>query len=185
MDNKIGIVTVYGENNYGNKLQNYACVKLYESLGYSVDTLCVTQSRLCLKGTDKLKKNLKRCLCFFPSYNYLKRQFLKEKKFVDFSEKYLNITQKYTTSTIKQQNVNCYSVLSIGSDQVWNDTDFNEDDFNYYTLNRLSAKRIITLSASMGKKKLQQKTNLNLRLHLKNIIRFRVEKVKVLRILKN
>lgn len=26
---KIGIVTIYGNNNYGNKLQNYAIEKIY------------------------------------------------------------------------------------------------------------------------------------------------------------
>ena len=36
---KIGIVTIYGNNNYGNKLQNYAIEKIYINHGFTVKTI--------------------------------------------------------------------------------------------------------------------------------------------------
>ena len=36
---KVGIVTLYGNSNFGNKLQNYAIQKKVSSLGFDVVTL--------------------------------------------------------------------------------------------------------------------------------------------------
>ena len=38
---KIGILTLNGYHNYGNRLQNYALQKVLESLGFDVDTIIV------------------------------------------------------------------------------------------------------------------------------------------------
>ena len=38
---KAGIITIYDLLNYGNRLQNYAVTKIFEDLGYEVDTLLI------------------------------------------------------------------------------------------------------------------------------------------------
>ena len=43
--NKIGIITIVDNNNYGNRLQNYAVVKVYEKFGFSADTLILNPRR--------------------------------------------------------------------------------------------------------------------------------------------
>ena len=42
---KIGIVTLYGNTNYGNRLQNYADQEILKQRGYEVETL------VCKKNT--------------------------------------------------------------------------------------------------------------------------------------
>ena len=36
---KIGIITLYGEVNYGNRLQNYAVCRFFQNQGHFVQTL--------------------------------------------------------------------------------------------------------------------------------------------------
>ena len=151
MKKKIGIITVYGENNFGNKLQNYASVKIYEELGLEVNTLRVIQSRMIMSKKEKIKVNLKKIARYFPGYGYLNNQFLKEDKFKQFSNERLNITELYNTSTINTNLLEQYEYLSVGSDQVWNDTDFNEDDMKYFSLFNVKNSKIIALSPSLGK----------------------------------
>ena len=42
---KIGIITIVDNNNYGNRLQNYAVHKVYGELGYSCETLQLNQRK--------------------------------------------------------------------------------------------------------------------------------------------
>ena len=44
---KIGVVTLYGNNNIGNKLQTYAVMQLYRSLGYDVTLLNTVMKLRC------------------------------------------------------------------------------------------------------------------------------------------
>lgn len=39
---KIGIVTLIGYDNYGNRLQNYAIQETVKTLGYNAETLVIT-----------------------------------------------------------------------------------------------------------------------------------------------
>lgn len=151
MKNKIGIVTVYGENNFGNKLQNYASVKLYSNLGFEVETLKVTQSRMVLGKKDRIKCSIKKIIKYIPKYNYLNYQLLKEKKFRKFSERELNLVGNYNTKSINKDILEKYNYLSVGSDQVWNDTDFDTNDMNYFSLLDIKTPKIIALSPSLGK----------------------------------
>ena len=50
---KIGIITLNGEFNYGNRLQNFALQKVLESDHVQVDTIVIKKSR-----GEKLKKDL-------------------------------------------------------------------------------------------------------------------------------
>ncbi|NMA84110.1 MAG: hypothetical protein GX962_09640, partial [Epulopiscium sp.] len=42
---KVGIVTLHGYHNYGNKLQNYALQKVLNDLNYLADTLILNKHR--------------------------------------------------------------------------------------------------------------------------------------------
>ena len=42
---RIGVVTLPGRFNYGNRLQNYASVKIYEELGFQADSLILDDYR--------------------------------------------------------------------------------------------------------------------------------------------
>lgn len=151
MNDKIGIITVYGENNYGNKLQNYASIKIFENLGYNPETIRVFQSRMNLSTKENVKMFIKKIISNLPQKKYLKYQYIKEEKFINFSKRYLNITERFSTSNIPIQFLDKYNYLSVGSDQVWNDTDFNTYDLEYFLLQGVENTRKIALSPSFGK----------------------------------
>lgn len=50
---KIGIITLNGEFNYGNRLQNFALQKVLQSYNVQADTIVIKTNKL-----DKLKKDL-------------------------------------------------------------------------------------------------------------------------------
>ena len=52
---KIGIITLYGEFNYGNRLQNYALQRTLELLGYKAVTLVVDSKTNIMKKYKKEK----------------------------------------------------------------------------------------------------------------------------------
>lgn len=168
MENKVGIVTVYGENNFGNKLQNYASVKLYNKLGLKVDTLKVTQSRMTLSRKESIKIKLKKIIKNLPKYKYLNYQLSKEEKFKAFSKANLYTTVDYNTESINKNILEGYKYLSVGSDQVWNDTDFNQNDMKYFSLLDIKSPKIIALAPSLGKTSLFKKNEEILKAALQN-----------------
>jgi deoxyxylulose-5-phosphate synthase len=84
---KIGLVTLYGNNNYGNRLQNFALEKIIRSLDFECETIVFLN-----KNNKSLKSNyiyFKKLLKQFIS----KSLFLKLKKqmsFKIFSKTFLN-----------------------------------------------------------------------------------------------
>ncbi|WAT23980.1 polysaccharide pyruvyl transferase family protein [Aerococcus urinaeequi] len=134
MRDRIGIVTLHGYNNYGNKLQNYALKVTLEKLQFEVDTTVIEEKNVQRKREhDLIVKKMIRSPKEFPSIvsKLLKRKatsnqskskyaILREEMFKDFSNKYLNeiffsLENGEDTSKIKG-----YSYFVTGSDQVWN-----------------------------------------------------------------
>ncbi|WP_373269940.1 polysaccharide pyruvyl transferase family protein [Mediterraneibacter gnavus] len=108
---KIGIVTLYCNNNYGNKLQNYATKKILTKLGFECDTLvCRGINYPNRKGQlvgifiNILKKDTK----------LDKIEKRREKKFKKYNKDNLSIKYIYK-SKLKR-----YYYIIIGSDQTWN-----------------------------------------------------------------
>lgn len=131
---KIGIITLNGEFNYGNRLQNFALQKVLQSYNVQADTIVIKTNKL-----DKLKKDLwiggihgisdlnqmlkKNFSKMTPSSierrkNYKAMQAAKWGIIGRFSQKNINtlkVEKKYLTHL--QQH---YDLFIVGSDQVWN-----------------------------------------------------------------
>ena len=110
MKKKIGIVTINDNNNYGNRLQNYATQSYLEKLGFVTETL-----------KNKEPYNEKRKFIVRLLKNRLKKnnQILSGRKncFEDFNKNIKFSTNNITAfSNIK----NKYDYFVVGSDQVWN-----------------------------------------------------------------
>lgn len=99
---KVYICTLYGNENFGNKLQNYALQTKLEELGFNVKTI-KTEEIKCRMFRD-FKNIIK---FFFPQYH---KSIARYNLFLKFNKKYLKYTNK--------KNDADYYV--IGSDQVWN-----------------------------------------------------------------
>ena len=97
---KIGIITLNGNNNFGNKLQNYALKKVIEKLKFNVETLWFNDEY------DAKKMLLKKILFYNKKY---RREILFDK----FTKKYLN------RKIFLGKHDEDFKFI-VGSDQVWN-----------------------------------------------------------------
>ena len=145
---KIGIITLQGEDNFGNVLQNYAVQTVVESYGYQVCTLdnktdqgfFITMEReypfvkkLKIKyilNYMKEKLNFQNVndlnpILFFSNYkkSMLAKQLenVRHEKFSECKIKYNHYTNKSINAKwFYKSNYDEYFALITGSDQVWN-----------------------------------------------------------------
>ena len=138
---KIGIITINDNDNYGNRLQNYAtqevmkmidCVPetfLYKVRPYNKDCKILQKIKLCLK---KYSKNMKRKRLY---------NFMRFNKNITFS---YDIDKKGIYN-IKQDE---YDYFITGSDQVWNATQGRLTDVDL--LSFANGNKRISFAASFG-----------------------------------
>ena len=109
----IGIVTIFGEWNYGNRLQNYALQTVIEFLGNTCSTIVVDQN-----GESDIHRRLAMAVCHAVKKNsYLRRK--RCYNFYKFNEKYIN-QNHYTASSLPLVANDTFDYVVCGSDQVWN-----------------------------------------------------------------
>ena len=117
---KVSIVSLFGEFNYGNRLQNYAAQEVLRSMGLQTQSIYIQSSRS--KTIDILKR-----LCFGKPLCYLFRnssrfiRFKRQQVFREFNRKHITLK---AYSSVKE--IEDWDFFVVGSDQVWNlkyDTD--------------------------------------------------------------
>lgn len=115
---KIGIITLYGNDNYGNKLQNLAVQVVCEELGYSTVTIKNAY------GLNNKYTGIKRIKKYFGYvYHSFKKFVLCNKKRLRNFKKFnknINYTKKLFT-IYNISNLKCEYYI-VGSDQVWKPT---------------------------------------------------------------
>src|SRR5690625_3222498 len=130
---KIGIITLNGYHNYGNRLQNYALQTTLERMGFVADTLVGKDNNQVKKQNvsymNRILKIMKQPLSnTMESVNrkikniiYKNRINLREEIFKDFSDKYINeCSYMITNDAIPEGMAEEYNFFIVGSDQVWN-----------------------------------------------------------------
>lgn len=138
---KVGIVTIYDINNFGNRLQAYALNKFISNLGYNCEQI---KSNGKVGLLYKIKYNIKKELDLFLHKSVRKRKynFKKFNKNIKFSKFF--IRNNHVSSKINEE----YSYFVVGSDQVWNPYFAG---FDYYYLNFVNdKKKVISYAASVG-----------------------------------
>lgn len=137
---KVGILTINDDNNYGNRLQNYAVQEILKKLNLEVETI--------INRTGKKKKRIKKIIKYVlnmknqrqisKKYHYMK-EFNKN---IVFSK--CEINKDKIPSNLGEQ----YDYFFTGSDQVWNPTwgRMSEIDF----LRFASKEKRNSISASFG-----------------------------------
>lgn len=129
---KVGIITLNGHFNYGNRLQNYALqvflskfVNEVDSIWYDKDIYLPTQS---LRKKIFTKKYLKFIIKYIINWaevrtkqkkleKYYGMECVREYNIKKFSDRYINI--KYNCE-ITEDFGKKYDYFIVGSDQVWN-----------------------------------------------------------------
>ena len=144
---KIGIITINDNDNYGNRLQNYAIQNVLEKNKVKSITL---------KNNPILNYNnlfLLRLLKFILKKKKI-RQIDRYKKFIEFN-KNIKFSKRYITPFSKLDNE--YDYFITGSDQVWNPTWGSLSDVELLEFT-IPEKRI-SFSASFGISSLPEQYN--------------------------
>lgn len=131
---KVGIITIYDEDNYGNRLQNYAVQEILVSLGFDVETI----------------KNVN----IIEEFNLLEevKKVLPERRerFLDFNNSNMKISDDVIIHDSIPKNFHeNYDYFVIGSDQIWNH-EFPERFSNFSFAEFAPTEKRIALSASFG-----------------------------------
>lgn len=169
---KIGIITLNGNRNYGNKLQNYALQKFLKGLSdkIDVDTIWYTKDNYILNKKVMTLRNLRRFI--FNRHNY-RRYFLKniyandvvrEYNIKKFNDKFISTIYDYE---IKPDLNERYDYFIAGSDQIWN---FNYLNLDNEFLQFADKNKRIAYAASFGLNKVIDK--------YKNIVKEGVNNIK-------
>ena len=146
---KIGIVTLNGNYNLGNRLQNYALQKVVESLDYQVETLVIKPNSNLNDKTTKKIYIIEIIIRVIKIISLKDKYFLRKKRtkiFKEFTKRYINENQIFF------ENVNFYRDNYIcfiaGSDQIWNPF-YNQLDSRYF-LQFAKINKRISYAASFG-----------------------------------
>ena len=152
---KICIVTLYGNNNYGNKLQNYALQEKLKSYNYEVETVVNNPKYESWKKRtfinyikfpfSLIKKNIHNLkMLMYQNIEEDRETFFKQ-----FNKDYI----KYTDFEIDRYNVpkdlkEKYDFFVIGSDQIWNPYSGMVSEKDFCTFANKS--KVLSYAASFG-----------------------------------
>ncbi len=153
---KVGIITINDNNNYGNRLQNYAVQEVLKKINVEPITLKNEPAT-----NTKNKYLLRKIKSFFNRGSYSKIIERKE-CFEDFN-KNINFSSKKITPYSK---LNEYDYFVVGSDQVWNPNFGRLRDVDL--LEFAESRKKISFSASFGVSKLSEEYNSKLKKDLKD-----------------
>lgn len=168
---KVGIITIYDNDNYGNKLQNYATQEIIKS--YNQFDVCTIKNKdINVNIYSKFKSSIKKIIkfCFKPIIkkirpqtkfehdSYLSKMLKKQRKksFEEF-DKLIKKTKKFEYIQKPRKKLNSeYDYFVVGSDQVWNPS-FNKPTNEIkplYLLSFADNNKKISFAASFGISKL-------------------------------
>lgn len=148
MNHKIGIITLNGDFNYGNRLQLYATHSIYSSLDYFAEALVPPcrisrSSRFAEHVKNTVKKMFGRPVYIPPEQLMAPDRLEAFKTFSSLIPK--RIISDNEISYLKSQ----YDFFSVGSDQVWNPYYFDRLE-DWYFLQFARPEQRIALSPSIG-----------------------------------
>ena len=116
---KIGLITINDNNNYGNRLQNYATQEFFHK-NYNIDVYTIKNSILLNKNHKDFKYFIKYIvaniilLCEKISMSKRQQYFNKFNKKIKYNNFIINWYRNYKKVS------NSYDAFLVGSDQVWN-----------------------------------------------------------------
>jgi len=178
---RIGIITLSGDFNYGNRLQNFALQKVLKEQNLIVDTINIHNSKKkkyhkeFLVGYFQGKKDLIYIIkkiskkltiqSFIRRRKYNKMIIEKQKKIVPFSNENIssiNINRK-DLNNLNQK----YDLFVAGSDQIWNPNIIEFEHVNF--LSFCPKEKRYSYAASFGVSNLPE-TPINLKNHFKKYL---------------
>lgn len=141
---KIGIITLSANENFGNKLQNYALSEFINTRfdGYKCETIWVENAFLS-NNIKSLLKMLRRKIALSPI------KYKREKIFKKFDRNYIKYCNKKIIYKSDFKNIlDRFDYFIVGSDQVWNYKFMN--NYEVFLLSSVKKDRKISYAASFG-----------------------------------
>lgn len=143
---KIGIITIIDNNNYGNRLQNYAMQEILKKTNIEIETINneplfnnkVSQKNNFINRLRYIKRNIRLLINRRTTIKERYKRFCEFNKNIAITKKIFNINRKY----------NNYNYIVMGSDQVWNPTFERLSDFDLGNFNTTAKK--VSYAASFG-----------------------------------
>lgn len=152
---KIAIITLYDDNNIGNKLQNFAVQEILLNRGYEVRTIVGE-----LEGQDnknyilQIKRYIARIIAVLGwgkgKYKRYALDVKRRNRFKRFSEKYLLLGEKINIFNLPNTLSQTYDCFVVGSDQVWHNWTGSEQELYYFFLQFTDKKKRICIAPSFG-----------------------------------
>ena len=137
------VITINDNNNYGNRLQNYALFR-YLNINFN-NTQSLWHKIVHLSKYAKLKNSIK----FILNWKDYRYYFARSSNIKKFTDKYFDM--HYNDAPSSALNIS-YSHFIVGSDQVWNPLFWAdvEKEYNTYFLRFAEEKKRIAYAASFG-----------------------------------
>lgn len=161
---KIAVITRHAISNYGSLLQAYATQTILEKLGYECEIIDYVRDnenyfnheKTLLKRKPDWNQNLiKRTI-----YLFLRQpeSILSGKMFETEREKYLKLTDRYTSLAQLKNKCPIADIFMTGSDQVWGPTEDGTYDPAYCLSFVNGSQKKISYAASFGRSNVEDST---------------------------
>lgn len=148
MKHIVGIITLNGYFNYGNRLQNYALQEAIKTLNFKCET--IINKTYIPKKENNIKKDVKTKIINFSKkssaekieiinnkiHKKQRNKMIKNRTetFERFSKQYINETNfNIKLGSVDNNYMDKYSYFISGSDQVWNPNDVTVSEINFMT----------------------------------------------------
>lgn len=147
---KIAIITLCGNINYGNKLQNLALQESLKGRGFFVETIWNDDSNS-RTFKETIASNITKIKKIFKfKKNIYKLEKERKNKFVNFNNKYLNYSKMRISKNKENYKIaKFYDYFFVGSDQVWNYNDPTFSDIYFLEFSQEKNKNF-SYAASFG-----------------------------------
>lgn len=161
---KVGIITLYGNFNYGNRLQNYAVQKIITDLGFQA----VTYTCEPIEKKIGRKKYIKWRIHELTNYRLKKNRdrwkirLGRYYAFQDFTKKYIPTIHINSLDGLTDKA----DYFVIGSDQVWNPIWYQNLDKDLFLLTFARSEQKICFAPSFGSDHLPTEWETWFRVHL-------------------
>ena len=149
MKANIGIVTLSGMFNYGNRMQAYATSNIYSQLGFRPFLLEINRG---LSPIDNIKLAVHKLL----GHKIDDPDSLMTKDRKDAFRRFNRLVETVQVSSTNDPYISALEYLSVGSDQVWNPY-FMSSYEDWFMLDFVPSERKIALSPSIGIDELNDK----------------------------
>lgn len=185
----VAIISRHAISNYGSLLQAYALEQTIRSLGYDAKTIDYIRKdekswHLCkveLAGSRWNSSFPKRVAFYGVNVPNRAIQF---SKFSKFRRELLNLTKEYCSIEELKANPPVADLYCTGSDQVWNETIYDQIDWTYF-LEFLNSEARIAYAASFGKETVKDELRDRIKSDLQNYSKISVRESSGKDILRN